>query len=395
MKLKDRKASMNILDYLETEFATFDEKPFGEVDALVLSEICMARFDDIAPSLKEKSLFADIGTIVENLFSSSGRGVTFRDALRAEFFDRMFIGLVPKRTKDLLIALAASPRFRDIVIRDYLSLFDTERQTQFAAMAFVHKKEFAFLGFRGTDSSFTGWKEDFNMAFTCPVPAQDQAVRYVESASGGLPKRLMLGGHSKGGNLAVYAAINADPKVQARIERVYDFDGPGFKPSVFTGEEYAKLKDRIVKIVPVDSIVGMLMESHEDYRVVASDAKGINAHSGFTWQLNGDRFAFVDSISDSARFTDQVITEWLGSFSDEELAVIVDAMFEAIAASGAENATDILSGGAKTVQLLMDANKNTGEPARTILTEAIKRLSEIVLRRFGRDVTVMLGGKGK
>lgn len=386
---------MNILDYLATEFATFEEKPFNDVDALVLSEICMVRFDDIAPGLKEKSLFADIGTIVENLLSPKGRGVTFRDALRAELFDSMFTGLVPERTKALLIALAASPRFRDILIRDYLSLFDTERQTQFAAMTFVHKREFAFLGFRGTDSSFTGWKEDFNMAFTWPVPAQDQAVRYVEAAASGLPKRLMLGGHSKGGNLAVFAAANANPKVLARIERVYDFDGPGFKPSVFTGEQYANLQDRIVKIVPTDSIVGMLMESHDDYRVVVSDAKGINAHSGFTWQLDGDRFAFTDRISDSARFTDQVMTEWLSSFSDDELAVIVDAIFEAVEASGAEDATDILSGGVKTVQLLMDANKNTGEPARTILADAIRRLSEIVLHRFGRDLGAMLGGKGK
>lgn len=272
---------MNILDYLATEFATFEEKPFGDVDALVLSEICMVRFDDIAPGLKEKSLFADIDTIIENLLSPKGQEVTFRDALRAELFGSMFTGLVPERTKALLIALAASPRFRDIVIRDYLSLFDTERQTQFAAMAFVHKREFAFLGFRGTDSSFTGWKEDFNMAFICPVPAQDQAVRYVEAAAPGLPKQLLLGGHSKGGNLAVFAAVNANPKVQARIEHVYDFDGPGFRPSVLAGEKYAGMAKRITKTVPVDSIVGMLMESHEEYRVVVSDAKGIDAHSGF------------------------------------------------------------------------------------------------------------------
>lgn len=384
---------MNILDYLATEFATFEEKPFNEVDALVFSEICMVRFDDIAPSLKQRGLFADIGTIVENLLSPGGRGVTFRDALKAEHFDRMFTGLVPERTKNLLFALAASPRFRDIVIRDYLSLFDIERQTQFAAMAFVHKRDFAFIGYRGTDSSFTGWKEDFNMAFTCPVPAQDQAVRYLASAAPGLPKRLMLGGHSKGGNLAVFAAINADEKTQTRIERVYDFDGPGFKPSVFTSEEYANVEGRVTKIVPTDSIVGMLMETHENYRVVESDAKGIAAHSGFTWQIDGDRFTYAERISDSARFTDQVMTEWLGSFSDDELAVIVDAIFEAVQASGAEDATDILSGGAKTVQLLLDANKNTKEPARTILANAIKRLSEIVVHHVGRDVGAMLGGR--
>lgn len=385
---------MNILDYLATEFATFEEKPFNDVDALVLSEICMVRFDDIVPGLKEKSLFADIGTIVENLLSPSGRGVAFRDALRAELFESMFPGLVPDRTKALLIALAASPRYRDMVIRDYLSLLDVERQTQFAAMSFSHKRAFAFIGFRGTDSSLVGWKEDFNMAFTCPVPAQDQAVRYLESAAGGLPKQLMVGGHSKGGNLAVFAAVNVSAKVQNRIERIYDFDGPGFKPSVFTSEQYASIADRVTKIVPTDSIVGMLMESHEDYRVVESDAKGIAAHSGFTWQIDGDRFVYAERISDSARFTDQVMTEWLGSFSDEELAVIVDAFFEAIAASGAEDATDILSGGVKTIQLLMDANKNTREPARTILAGAIAKLSEVGLRRFGRDMGAKLGGRG-
>lgn len=384
---------MNILDYLATEFSSFDEKPFNEVDSLVLSQICMVRFDDTAPGLKGKGIFADIGTIVENLLSPSGRGVPFRETLRAELYATMFTGLTPQKTKELLLALAASPRFRDMVIRDYLSLFDIERQTQFAAMTFVHKRDFAYLGFRGTDSTFTGWKEDFNMAFTWPVPAQDQASRYLEAAASSLPKRLMLGGHSKGGNLAVYAAIKAQPKIQGRIERIYNHDGPGFKPSAFSEADYEKVKNRIEKTVPGDSIVGMLMESREDYRVVVSTAKGIAAHDSFTWQIEGDRFVTADRISDSARFTDQVITEWLGSFSDDELAVIVDALFEAVKASGAEDATDILSGGTKTVQLLMDAAKNTREPARTILADAIRRLSEIVLRRFGRDVSAALGGK--
>lgn len=384
---------MNMLEYLATEFATFEDKPFNEVDSLVLSQICMVRFDDIAPGLKDKRSFADIGTIVENILSSGGNGVTFRDALRAELYGTMFTGLSPANTKLLLEALAASPRFRDMRIRDYLSLFDIEQQTQFAAMAFVHRREFAYIGFRGTDSSFTGWKEDFNMAFTWPVPAQDQSVRYLEAAARGLPKRLMLGGHSKGGNLAVYAAINAKPRVQEHIECVYNHDGPGFKPSAFTDSDYAAMKDRIKKTVPTDSIVGMLMESREDYRVVVSKAKGIAAHDSFSWQIEDGRFVLADRISDSARFADQVITEWLGSFSDDELAVIVDALFEAIKASGAEDATDILSGGTKTVQLLLDANKHTGEPTRSILADAIKRLSEIVFRRFGRDVGSLLGGK--
>ena len=165
---------MNLLDYLATEFAPFDEKPFNPVDSAVLSQFCMVRAEGVVPALRERSSFLDLGTIVENLLSPARSAVRFADALRAELYPSMFTGLDPHRVKENLLALAASPRFRDMRVRDYLSLFDTDRQTQFAAMTFVHRKDFAYVGFRGTDTSFTGWRENFNMAYTAPVPAQEQ-----------------------------------------------------------------------------------------------------------------------------------------------------------------------------------------------------------------------------
>ena len=163
------------------------------------------------PALRERSSFLDLGTIVENLLSPARSAVRFADALRAELYPSMFTGLDPHRVKENLLALAASPRFRDMRVRDYLSLFDTDRQTQFAAMTFVHRKDFAYVGFRGTDTSFTGWRENFNMAYTAPVPAQEQAARYLQAVAPRAPKRVYVGGHSKGGNLAVYAALKAPP----------------------------------------------------------------------------------------------------------------------------------------------------------------------------------------
>ena len=150
---------MNLLDYLATEFAPFDEKPFNPVDSAVLSQFCMVRAEGVVPALRERSSFLDLGTIVENLLSPARSAVRFADALRAELYPSMFTGLDPHRVKENLLALAASPRFRDMRVRDYLSLFDTDRQTQFAAMTFVHRKDFAYVGFRGTDTSFTGWRE--------------------------------------------------------------------------------------------------------------------------------------------------------------------------------------------------------------------------------------------
>ena len=386
---------MNILDYLASEFSSFEEKPFNEVDSLILSHVCMVDFDGIAPALKERQSFTNIATIVNNLLATPAQSVHFRDALQAEHYDTMFTGLVPAKTKELLIALAASPRFRDMTVSNYLSLFDVEQQTQFAAMTFIQKRDFAYVGFRGTDSSFTGWKEDFNMAFSWPIPSQEQAQRYLEATAKYLPRKLILGGHSKGGNLAVFAAIKVAQRIQERIAHIYNHDGPGFKPTTISDADYANVHDRITKTVPVDSIVGMLMESREHYRVVVSTGKGIMQHDPFTWEIDGTDFVYAEDISDNAKFADQVLTEWLSHFSDEELSVIVDALFTAVAATGAEDATDIMSGGAKTIALLTEASRNTVEPERSILGNALVVLTEIVVRNVGQGLTNFILPKSK
>ena len=388
---------MNLLDYLATEFALFEEKPFNPVDSAALSQVCMVRAEGIVPALRERKSFFDLGTVVENLLSPAGRSVRFADALRAELFADMFTGLDPARVKENLFALAASPRFRDMGVRDYLSLFDTERQTQFAATTFVHEKEFAYVGFRGTDASFTGWRENFNMAYDAPVPAQEQAVRYLEAVAPRLPKRLYVGGHSKGGNLALYAALRAKPAVQDRIERVFTHDGPGFKAGMVGAEEYAVIRDRVHKTVPQDSVVGMLMDSPADLdlRVVHSSARSIDQHSVFTWDVEGDDFAYVDGLADGARFTDAVITQWLAGFSDEEAAVVVDALFQALEASGARDATEVLSGGAKSIALLSEASKNIDDDARDVLAAALGSLAEVAAREATQGLLQRFAPKGR
>lgn len=383
---------MNLLDYLGTEFATFEEKPFNPVDSAVLSQFCMVRAEGIVPPLRERTAFRAIGTIVENLLSPAGRAAHFSDALRAERYEHMFSGLIPGRVKENLLALAASPRFREVTVRDYLSLFDTERQTQFAAMTFVYKKDFAYVGFRGTDTSITGWRENFNMAYTAPVLAQAQAARYLEAVAPHLPRRLFAGGHSKGANLALYAALRAPKAVQDRLERVYTHDGPGFKAGTFTPEDWRQLEGRIHRTVPQDSVIGMLMESHTPPRVVHSTERGLMQHSPFTWDVDGDDFVYLDKLTDNAVFTDELLTEWLARYSDDEAAAIVDALFKAIVASGAQDATEVFFGGAKTVALLTEAAKNIDGTARDTLLAAAGSLAEIAARHVAQGVASWLPG---
>lgn len=386
---------MNILDYLATEFASFDEKPFNPVDSAVLSQFCMVRVDDFVAPLRERKSFSSWGTVVQNLFSPPLRTVHFLDLLRAERYENMFTGLIPGKIKDNLLALAASPRFRDVTIRDTLSLFNTEQQTQFAAVTLVYKKDFAYVGFRGTDASLIGWRENFNMAYSPSVPAQEQAVRYLEAVAPHLPKRLFVGGHSKGGNLAMYAALKASQSVQDRIERVYTHDGPGMKKGVFTAADWGRLAGRIHRSVPQDSVIGMLMESYDAPRVVQSNEKGINQHSLFSWEVEGDDFVYLDSLTDNAKFTDALFCEWLAHYTDNEAADIVQALFEAVEASGANNAMEIFFGGPKTLARLGEAAKNIDGPARDTLLGALGSLTETAARIAAQGIAGKLAPKSK
>ena len=414
----------NIIDYLEHQFATFDEVPFNAVDAGVLSQMCMIRGKGVIPPLKERQSFASVFTVLRNALSTGQKPASFIDLMKAEYFADMFTGLDPSRIKRCLFAVAASPRFRDIRVRDYLSLFDTRMEMQFAAMTFVQKDEFAVITFRGTDASITGWKEDFNMAYAAPVPAQEQALRYLEAVAGRLPKRLIINGHSKGGNLAEYVALKAPKDIQDRIEVVYNLDGPGFKEGMFTEADYAPIIDRIYKVVPEDSIIGILLNSPAPLHAVASKARGFNQHSVFNWEvaltrptstelapidvkrdenareeraestvidysgIMGTDYENLEGVSGSSTFTSAVIKRWLANYDDRQRETIVDAIFDALEATGADDVLDLFSGGPRTVNLFREAAASMDEDDKELILQAgrafVEDASRLATERVGQ-----------
>lgn len=370
-----------IMDYLVTEFATFEEVPFCAVDALVLSEFCMVRMEKVMPPMREEKTLGGIAAARLRSVLASHRGLRFKDALLAEYYDEVFVGLVPHKIKDLMLALAASPRFRDMHMSECASVFDEKNNTQFAALSFSYKNKFAFVGFRGTDCSFTGWREDFDMAYMDRVPSQTGALRYLEAVACRLPKTLYVGGHSKGGNLAVYAAAKCDEKTRRRIRRVYCLDAPGFRSGMFSENERAAVVPLIERYVPRESLIGMLMKHSSSYTVVKSSASGAWQHDPFTWGIDGFEFETCDELSQSARFAHDVLNDWLARYDDEEARVIVDAMFSAMRASGAQDFAEIIQPGPRTLALLRDAAKNTDEKTRATLMDAIGDLAEVAARR--------------
>ena len=363
-----------LLDYLETKLASFEDEPLNPVDSAALTQLCMVRGEVVLPPLEERKSFAGLRAILRNVTSRETRPVPIRDMLLAEHFPGMFTGLDPKNIKLNLFALAASPRFRTMCAHDYLSLFDAEQETQFAAMTFTAKKQFVYVGFRGTDTSLAGWKENFNMAFADAVPAQHQAERYLEAIAAKTIGPLYVGGHSKGGNLAEYAALKASPETQARIERVFIHDGPGFKEGTFSDKDYEPLQGRIHKTIPTESFVGILLESQAPVHVVKSRAKGLDQHSVFSWEVDDalDDFAYAGEMPESTKLMAESLRAWLARFDDREREAVVESVFRAIEASGADDAGDLLSGGSKSIAILVDALKKAEVSDRDTLIDAGK-----------------------
>lgn len=212
------------------------------------------------------------------------------------------------------------------------------------------------------------------MAFADAVPAQHQAARYLEAIAAKTTGPLYVGGHSKGGNLAEYAALKASSETQARIERVFIHDGPGFKEGTFSDKDYEPLQGRVHKTIPTESFVGILLESQAPVHVVKSRAKGLDQHSVFSWEVDDalDDFAYAGEMPESTKLMAESLRAWLARFDDREREAVVESVFRAIEASGADDAGDLLSGGSKSIAILVDALKKAEVSDRDTLIDAGK-----------------------
>lgn len=356
----------NIIDYVETEMQSFDEAPFSPLDSLVLSQFSYIHFDNLAPTDRDPALPFYIC-----------------DALRAEFFDSMLTNTRdPSENKQLLLALAASPRFREIEMCYYISEFDATEGKQFSAVCFVLDKGLNYLAFRGTDDTIVGWKEDFSMAFKNPVPSQQRAAEYFLTVSEKLNGRLMLGGHSKGGNLAVYAAMTAPPLLQNRILQVYDHDGPGFKDGVLDCEGYRRIKEKIQKTIPESSLVGMLLDGHESYSVIESSRIGFMQHDPFSWKISNGHFITTEHVSDGALYINRSLRDWLDSLSDEERERFVEVLFNVLDAGNAQTFAEITHEWRKNLAAIFTAMKDTDPEMKQFMRQLLKEFGVKLMRNI-------------
>ena len=362
----------NILEYLDWRGdLTLSERPFNEVDNLILAEICYLDFSGFVPA------------------GFQTQQVTLLDAASAYFaaHPETNMGvLVPDQIPVLVEHAAKTARFSDVRLLGYVNRIDEETQTQFSALTMLLPDGSAYVAFRGTDDTIVGWKEDFNMAFTPEIPAQKYAAEYLRQVSGALPFRpLLVGGHSKGGNLAVYAAVFCGQDVQNRILAVYNNDGPGFAWDISETPGHKRIASRIHTILPQTSVVGMLMEHEKRYQVVHSTYDGLYQHDGFSWQVLGTQFVHLDDFSREGKLVDETLSSWADSLNTQQREALADALYSVFTASGAKTLSELTEEKLKSAAAMLKTYKNLDRETRRMVTEAFMLFFKLGTKNFVLD----------
>ena len=325
----------NIIDYIAKYGGLkFEEKPFNKVDALILSQFSYLKLGGKVPS---------VGTMQDNV---TLRGLSEDENVSDLFTDERY----RKSNTELFEAMAASERFGGVGLNHYIDLVSNRWEMQFSALTAYLADGVTHVIFRGTDETIVGWKEDFNMAFMTPVPAQVKAVDYLHYAAERIKGDFSVGGHSKGGNLAVYSAMKCSKLVRDRVSLIYSQDGPGFTKETLEDADFDAIKDRIQKYVPHSSIVGMLLQTSEDYKVIEARSVGILQHDPFNWIVEDDDFVYRDDVSGRYEISDASVNEWAKRADPEEMKVFVDKIYEVFVAAGVNDLNDF-KGNLTTIML--------------------------------------------
>ena len=352
-----------MIDYIQ-EYGdyTFSEKPLSEVDSLILSQFSYLKFDALVPGLEDNAPFVSIRQVFEN-----------RD------YDNLY-GDERYREKntELFLAMVHSRRFGGLKINYYVNQIELERETQFSAVTFQPAEGLFYFSYRGTDETIVGWKEDLNLAFSEPVPGQIMSAAYLEKAAEKFESSFYVGGHSKGGNFAVYAAMNCRPEVQERIVTIFNHDGPGFRPEVREKSGFERIEQKIRRTVPHSSMVGMLLSSEGSYRVVESKSFGLAQHNPYSWLIEKDDFRIVKQIYSGRMFMDAALNDWILSLNQEQMRIFVDTLYDVVKASEADNLIDFTANWKKSIQGIMSAIKNVDADTTKVMNNIMKALFEVL-----------------
>ncbi len=403
-----------IVDYIKWMGGfDFEQYPFREADALVL---CVAAYYDMDPVFDAAKPACSDG---EKPADADTPSPADGDAHRSPVFLSDCIPMIEEGKARLMItggdmgngevfeAAARSRRFGRLAMRDYADLIDRESDLQFSAVTFDYDPDnymdedaprtaapFSFIAFRGTDSTLTGWKEDFMISFTRPK-AQELAAEYAQKEiQTGIPgHKWYIGGHSKGGNLAMYAGCMLSDAALDHVERIFNLDGPGFCPEVLDLSLLKRIDPKTTRIIPEFDVFGKIFEPDiTDTRIVCSYRKGLDQHSLPSWLVEYGELSKAKGIDIRAKWLGDNLSGWISAIPHKNRQVFIDELFDALQAGGAEsldevkaeNLRDAMTALSKTSKLTKYAL--TSLPERLLQAESLSELSSDIRNEIRQSI---------
>lgn len=316
----------NILDYVRTYGKdTMLERHFCSADALVLAQLAYMDWESAVPGIKENKAF-----------------VSLKDTMYFGDVEKMVTGSVFKEeNRALFFQAAISPRFSEVKLNFFAEIISEERNLQMSAVTFLLPCGRACVTFRGTDDSLNGWKENFSMVYRFPVPAQEYAAAYLYRVAKQLDCPLIVCGHSKGGNLAVYASAKCGETVQRRIRRIYNFDGPGFWDAFLEGQDYARVALKIRKYVAPESFIGLLLRDDSNTFIVKCNQHGMLQHDPYNWEMYKGRLQKARRFNRDKRASGQNLNHKIMALSKDRARLVIDSFFDAAKSSGLNRLSEL------------------------------------------------------
>ena len=349
----------NIFDYIQWRGdLSLSKDEFNEIDNLILSRFSYFPFDEI---IKENEV------------------VTIKELSKR--FKEKDVSNMPILWEDdvnLFPVMGQSKRFGEMKVTKYVNKINVEQEKQFSAITVIMPDDTIYVSYRGTDNTVVGWKEDLNMIFKSHIPSQIDAVKYLNEVAEEYPNKLRIGGHSKGGNLAVYAAIFANEAIKDRIINIYNNDGPGFNDEIIETKEYKEMIEKVKTYIPQDSIFGRLLNHEEKYTVVKSTEKGVMQHDLYSWQLLGNKFVYLKEVTNGSNFIDKSIKDWFEQIDMDKREQVIDIVFRVINSTNAETFSELRTHWFANAKILINSYKLVDPESKKMILETISALLKIV-----------------
>lgn len=364
----------NIFDYIKWRGdLSFSQDKFNNVDNLILSRFSYFPLDRVFEDYSDK----DKITIREAYLKLVTYGIKEEEILQ-------------KEDNDLFPALAFSERFGNLEITKYVNKIDTKQEKQFSAVTIFIPDNTIYVSFRGTDNTIVGWKEDFNISLDIDIPSQKEAVKYLEEMYDITKRNIRVGGHSKGGNLAMYASIMCNQKVKKHIVEVYNNDGPGLNMNIVESAEYKQMLNKINSFIPQTSIIGKLMYHEEKFNIIKSTQKGVMQHDLYSWQVDGKDFVYLKEVTNESEFIDAVIKEWTTKFTPEQRSEFINIIYEIIKKTNSDTLYEMSKNRFKTMGNIIKAYHKTNKKSKQIISQTFGELFGITKNNVFKNINERL-----